>query len=100
MRDLQQAGKIRAVGIYRLPLKILADVATQAKSISSFRYPDQITIQMDTHLTPVLQKLGIGLLNAAPVHLRLLTKEGALETSGAGVVGQDWGGDCRCLFKA
>jgi aryl-alcohol dehydrogenase-like predicted oxidoreductase len=28
----------------------------------------------------VLEKQGIGLLNAAPVHLRLLTKEGALPT--------------------
>jgi aryl-alcohol dehydrogenase-like predicted oxidoreductase len=33
---------------------------------------------MDVYLTPVLEKEGIGLLNAAPVHLRLLTKEGAL----------------------
>jgi L-galactose dehydrogenase len=33
---------------------------------------------MDTYLTPVLRKQGIGLLNAAPVHLRMLTKEGPL----------------------
>ncbi len=80
MRALQQAGKIRAVGISGLPLKILADVATRAKVdfvLSYCRYNPLIQ-DMDVYLTPVLEKQGIGLLNAAPVHLRLLTKEGAL----------------------
>jgi L-galactose dehydrogenase len=80
MRDLQQAGKIRAVGISGLPLKILANVATRAQVdfvLSYCRYNPLIQ-DMDTYLTPVLEKQGIGLLNAAPVHLRLLTKEGAL----------------------
>ena len=80
MRELQRAGKIRAVGISGLPLKVLADVATRARAdfvLSYCRYNPLIQ-DMDVHLTPVLQKQGIGLLNAAPVHLRLLTKEGAL----------------------
>ena len=80
MRNLQQAGKIRAVGISGLPLKILADVATRARVdfvLSYCRYNPLIQ-DMDTYLTPVLEKQGIGLLNEAPVHLRLLTKEGAL----------------------
>lgn len=81
MRDLQNAGKVRAVGISGLPLQILADVATRAKVdfvLSYCRYNPLIQ-DMDAHLTPVLQSHGIGLLNAAPVHLRLLTKEGALD---------------------
>ena len=80
MRDLQRAGKIRAVGISGLPLKMLADVATRAQVdfvLSYCRYNPLIQ-DMDTYLTPALEKRGIGLLNAAPVHLRLLTKEGAL----------------------
>ena len=80
MRELQRAGKIRAVGISGLPLKLLADVATRADVdfvLSYCRYNPLIQ-DMDVHLTPALQKQGIGLLNAAPVHLRLLTKEGAL----------------------
>jgi L-galactose dehydrogenase len=80
MRDLQRAGKVRAVGISGLPLQLLADVATRARVdfvLSYCRYNPLIQ-DMDVHLTPVLQKHGIGLLNAAPVHLRLLTKEGAL----------------------
>ena len=80
MRELQRAGKIRAVGISGLPLKLLADVATRADVdfvLSYCRYNPLIQ-DMDVHLTPALQKRGIGLLNAAPVHLRLLTKEGAL----------------------
>ncbi len=80
MRELQRAGKIRAVGISGLPLKILADVATRAQVdfvLSYCRYNPLIQ-DMDSHLTPVLEKQGIGLLNAAPVHLRVLTKEGPL----------------------
>jgi len=82
MRNLQKSGKIRAVGISALPLKILADVAVRAQVdfvLSYCRYNPLIQ-DMDTYLTPVLEKQGIGLLNAAPVHLRLLTKEGALPT--------------------
>jgi L-galactose dehydrogenase len=78
MRDLQKAGKARAVGISGLPLKILADVAVRARVdfvLSYCRYNPLIQ-DMDVYLTPVLEKAGIGLLNAAPVHLRLLTKEG------------------------
>ncbi len=78
MRDLQKAGKVRAVGISGLPLKILADVAVRARVdfvLSYCRYNPLIQ-DMDVYLTPVLEKAGIGLLNAAPVHLRLLTKEG------------------------
>jgi L-galactose dehydrogenase len=82
MRELQQAGKVRAVGISGLPLKMLADVATRAHvdfALSYCRYNPLIQ-DMDVYLTPALEKQGIGLLNAAPVHLRLLTKEGALPT--------------------
>ena len=82
MREMQRAGKVRAVGISGLPLKVLADVATRAKVdfvLSYCRYNPLIQ-DMDVYLTPVLEKQGIGLLNAAPVHLRLLTKEGALPT--------------------
>jgi L-galactose dehydrogenase len=82
MRELQRAGKIRAVGISGLPLKVLADVATRGGVdfvLSYCRYNPLIQ-DMDAYLTPVLEKQGIGLLNAAPVHLRLLTKEGALPT--------------------
>jgi len=80
MRELQRAGKVRALGISGLPLKVLADVAVRAKVdfvLSYCRYNPLIQ-DMDLHLTPVVEREGIGLLNAAPVHLRLLTKEGAL----------------------
>jgi L-galactose dehydrogenase len=82
MRELQKAGKIRAVGISGLPLKLLADVASRAQVdfvLSYCRYNPLIQ-DMDVYLTPILEKHGIGLLNAAPVHLRLLTKAGALPT--------------------
>jgi L-galactose dehydrogenase len=62
MRELQRAGKIRAVGISGLPLKLLADVATRANAdfvLSYCRYNPLIQ-DMDVYLTPVLEKQGIG----------------------------------------
>jgi L-galactose dehydrogenase len=80
MRELQRAGKIRAVGISGLPLQMLADVAARAHVdfVLSYCHYNPLIQDMDVHLTPLLEKQGIGLINAAPVHLRLLTIEGAL----------------------
>lgn len=80
MRKLQSAGKAKKIGISGLPLKILADVAVRAKVdfVLSYCHYNPLAQDMDLWLTPVLEKHGIGLLNAAPVHLRLLTLEGPM----------------------
>jgi L-galactose dehydrogenase len=80
MRELVTAGKVQKIGISGLPLKILADVAVRARVdfvLSYCRY-NPLAQDMDVLLTPVLEEHGIGLLNAAPVHLRLLTVEGPM----------------------
>jgi L-galactose dehydrogenase len=78
MRELQQAGKIRHVGISGLPLKILADVAERGKVdfVLSYCHYNLMSRDIDVWLTPVLQKHKMGLINASAVHLRILTHEG------------------------
>ncbi len=79
MRALAQEGKIRAVGISGLQLKMLADVAVRAQvdTVLSYCRYNLMLRDLDKWLRPVLQERQIGLINASPLHMRLLTKAGA-----------------------
>ena len=78
MRELQKQGKIGFAGISALPLKILADVAARGKvdTIISYSHFNLMMRDLDDVLTPRAEANGIGLINAAALHLRILTKEG------------------------
>lgn len=78
-RELQRAGKCRYVGITGLPLGILRDVATRAPvdTILSYARYNLMADDLDTLLRPFCQESGIGLINASPLHLRILTDRGA-----------------------
>lgn len=79
MRDLQRQGKVRFIGVSGLPLKLLADVAEHADLdvILSYCHYNLLARDLDAVLTPVAQSRGIGLINASPLHMRLLSKAGA-----------------------
>jgi L-galactose dehydrogenase len=78
MRELQRAGKCRAVGITGLPLKVLRYVAERVDvdTILSFCRYNLMIDDMDEFLTPFCRARGIGLINAAPLHMRLLADAG------------------------
>jgi L-galactose dehydrogenase len=78
MRKLQAEGKTRYVGISGLPLRLLADVAVRAEVdfVLSYCHYNLLARDLDRDLTPVLQERGIGLINASPLHMRVLTKAG------------------------
>ena len=78
-RELQQAGKCRFVGITGLPLGILRDVAERAPvdTILSYARYNLMVDDLDTELRPLCAERGIGLINASPLHLRILTERGA-----------------------
>jgi L-galactose dehydrogenase len=80
MRELQQVGKVRYIGISGLPLKILADVAERGKVdfVLSYCHYNLMERDLDVWLTPVLEKHQMGLINAAAVHLRILTNVGPI----------------------
>lgn len=79
MRELQKSGKARAVGISGLPLETLADVAERAKVdvVLSYCHYNLLVRDMDRWLTPLAEANQIGLINASPLHMRVLTRKGA-----------------------
>ena len=78
-RELQRAGKCRYVGITGLPLGILRDVAGRfpVDSILTYARYNLMVDDLDAELRPFCQERGIGLINASPLHLRILTERGA-----------------------
>ena len=78
LRKLQQAGKARWIGITGLPLKILRYLASHAQvdTILSFCHYNLMVTDMDDVLTPLRHQQGIGLINASPLHMRVLTEKG------------------------
>lgn len=79
MRKIQEAGKARFIGVTGLPLKMLAVVAERGGVdvvLSYCRYNPLIR-DMQRVLAPVARKRGIGLINASPLHMGILTEEGA-----------------------
>lgn len=77
LRKLQQQGKVRFVGITGLPFKTLNSVLARAEvdTVQSYcRYCLNDTSLAD-HL-PALQKLNVGIVNSAPLVMRLLSSVG------------------------
>ena len=76
LRDIQKAGKARFIGITGYPLGMLARVADQQEvdTILSYCRYDLLVSDLDTKLTPVAQSKGIGLINASPLHMGLLSE--------------------------
>lgn len=79
LRKIQASGKARFVGITGLPLKIMRKVAEAAEVdtfLSYCRYNLMIT-DLDDLLTPFARENGIGLINASPLHMGILTERGS-----------------------
>lgn len=79
MRQLQQEGKARYVGITGYPLQVMMRIAAQAPvdSILSYCRYDLLIDDLDTALMPFAEKHGIGVINASPLHMGVLTERGA-----------------------
>ena len=79
LREIQQAGKARYIGISGLPLALLADVAQRGKVdfVLSYCHYDLLAQDLDQVLAPVARATGMGLINASPLHMGLLSREGA-----------------------
>lgn len=78
LRMLQQQGKARYIGITGYPPKVLRRIAEAAPvdSILSYCHYDLMNTQMDEVLTPFARERGIGLINAAALHMGILTEQG------------------------
>jgi L-galactose dehydrogenase len=79
MFKLKESGKVRFVGITGYPLGILREVAglVDVDTILSYCRYNLMDRSMDGVLTPLAREKGIGLINASPLHMRVLTERGA-----------------------
>jgi L-galactose dehydrogenase len=79
MFKLKEAGKVRFVGITGYPLGILRDVAQEVEvdTILTYCRYNLMDRAMDDILTPTAKQKKIGLINASPLHMRVLTEKGA-----------------------
>src|SRR5271156_4023654 len=78
LRQLQQQGKARYVGITGYPPKLLRRVAEAAAvdSILTYCHYNLMNTDMDEVLTAFARERGIGLINAAALHMGILTEQG------------------------
>jgi L-galactose dehydrogenase len=79
MFKLKKQGKIRFVGITGYPLTPLRKVAEAADvdTVLTYCRYNLMDRTMDDIITPVVRRKGIGLINASPLHMRVLTDKGA-----------------------
>src|ERR1700753_3471163 len=78
LRQLQQQGKARYIGITGFPPKLLRRVAETVlgASILSYCHYNLVNTRMDEILTGFAQEHGIGLINASGLCMGLLTEKG------------------------
>jgi L-galactose dehydrogenase len=79
MREIQRQGKARFIGITGLQLKVLTRIAESAPVdtfLSYCRY-NLLFNDMDELLTGCARERGMGLINASPLHMGVLTEHGA-----------------------
>ncbi len=79
MRKIQGQGKARYIGITGYPLKTLLRIAeaVPVDTILSYSRYNLMITDMDDVLTPFAKQQGIGLINAAGLHMGILTQGGA-----------------------
>ncbi len=81
LRRLQQQGKARYIGITGYPPKLLKRIAAAAPvdSILTYCHYNLMNTDMDEVLTAFARERGIGLINAAALHMGILTENGPAE---------------------
>jgi L-galactose dehydrogenase len=78
LRQLQQQGKARYIGVTGYPPKVLRRIAepVPVDAILTYCHYDLLNTGMDGVLTAFAQERGIGLINASGLHMGMLTEQG------------------------
>ena len=81
MRRLQEEGKARYIGISGYPLGILMRIAqaVPVDTILSYCHYNLLVDDLSALLIPFAEERGIGVINASPLHMGVLTEQGAPE---------------------
>lgn len=101
MRELQHQGKARFIGITGFPLSTLVKIAeaVAVDAVLSYCRYNLMVNDMDDVLTPVVKKHGIGLINASPLHMGVLTNQGPPEWHPAPAAVRDAGKKVAALCR-
>jgi L-galactose dehydrogenase len=75
MRRLQEQGKVRFIGVTGYWPDMLARILAAAPidTVLNYCHSNLLADDMDIQLTPVATRLGVGLVNASPLHMGLLS---------------------------
>lgn len=75
MRRLQEQGKVRFIGVTGYWPDMLARIleAAPVETVLNYCHSNLLADDMDADLTPVATRLGVGLINASPLHMGLLS---------------------------
>lgn len=78
MRSVQQQGKVRFIGVTGYQLRALRYVAERepVDTLLSYCRANLLSSDMDDLLTPFAREQGIGLINASPLHMGVLSDTG------------------------
>jgi aryl-alcohol dehydrogenase-like predicted oxidoreductase len=77
LRKLQAQGKARFVGVTGLPLKVFRYVLDRTELDAILSYCHYVLNDSTlVELLPTLQEKGVGIINASPLSMRLLSNEG------------------------
>lgn len=81
MRRLQEEGKTRYVGISGYPPDFLIRIAQAipVDAILNYCHYNLLVNDMEDQLAPFAEERGVGLINASPLHMGILTEQGAPE---------------------
>jgi L-galactose dehydrogenase len=107
MRRLQEQGKARYIGITGYSLRNLMEIAGRAgrdgrgvDSILSYCRYNLLITDLDRELAPFAKEHGVGVINASPLHMGILTERGAPEWHPAPAAVRDAGQKIVTLCKA
>jgi L-galactose dehydrogenase len=102
MRRLQEQGKARYIGITGYSLRNLMEIAGKAKvdSILSYCRYNLLITDMDRALVPFAKEHGVGVINASPLHMGIITERGAPEWHPAPQAVRDAGQRIVAVCKA
>ena len=81
MHRIKATGKARFIGVTGLPVRMLRDVCAAADidTVLSYCRYNLLNRDMDEVLTPLAREKNLGLINASPLHMGMITDEGPPE---------------------
>lgn len=78
MQRLRAQGKVRFIGVTGYPVEMLRDVVEQSEVdvVLSYCHYNLLNTRLAPVLAPAAASAGVGLLNASPLHMGILTPDG------------------------